>query len=1027
MHADHAALGASPTRTPTTGQLAQTITSLSAETPLAEALDHLAQAASGAVLVEAAGEFVGILTERTALELTMGGLQYERLLGEVCSHTLLWCDSDESYVEIYERMLDRGVRHALVRGANGQIGGILSETAILNQMGVEHFVHLDSIEQIMTPHPFTLDRSSVLHDALKAMREGYIGCIIVTSGEAEPEGVLTTRDITRLLAQRRDLAQERLVEHMSAPVISLDQRRPVIEAAQLMAARHIRHVVVTDAGKVVGVLSQHDIVRCLEHRYVSVLRHMIARQSDEIDAHRQLIAQTNLLDQLLSRTRELGVCLIARDGRIRFANAATLQLLSIDSNESLETLDQLLLAIDAESRDALCALLDSTETRSPTTLRASGRTMLARAYRIGTVPDGVPRETMLLLVDDRIAAEAGEWLGFSRHAFGAMSLPMVWADKSGRITMKNQAFDQLIGAEADTPEIHDLHWLLEDIPDLLMADDRPEVSIRTRARFRRRDGSSIPVELFFSRMQFRGEAYVGGFIHDQSDQARIEHALQDTEQRLTALLDTSPDFIAVKDPQSRWQMANTAGLRMYGLLSADWRFKNNTELADLLPPPADDALRRCSNTDRLAWSSRQTVRYIEDVPPIGDQPARQLDMLKTPIFDTDGKPKALMVVGRDITERMQAERARREADGRLHSALSGMDDLMIIVNARRVIRDHYPKPAPHRFHMDHGELIGKCIDNLLPPEAAERLKQAQQDLEDGRGVQSFDYRQHESDQTHWFNVRISLHKHLEGGSRGMTLMVRDISATRRTTEALERLRAGLEERVTQRTSELEAALTELEAFSYSLSHDLRAPLRGIAGFSRLLTSDFGEHLPPEGLGYLERIRNSVDRMDRLIDDMLDLARLSRKPLRREPVDLTQMARRIAEELNERSPERHITWDIEPGMHTSADPLLLHSVLDNLMGNAWKFTRDCPEPHIRLYSEPANDGVQFIIEDNGAGFDMAYADKLFQPFQRLHSPRDFDGNGIGLATVDRIIRRHGGRIEGESLDQRGAVFRFTLGH
>ena len=117
---------------------------------------------------------------------------------------------------------------------------------------------------------------------------------------------------------------------------------------------------------------------------------------------------------------------------------------------------------------------------------------------------------------------------------------------------------ELIGAEADTPEIHDLYWLLEDIPDLLKADDRPEVSIRTRARFRRRDGSSIPVELFFSRMQFRGEAYVGGFIHDQSDQARIEHALQDTEQRLTALLDTSPDFIAVKDPQSRWQMANTA-------------------------------------------------------------------------------------------------------------------------------------------------------------------------------------------------------------------------------------------------------------------------------------------------------------------------------------------------------------------------------------------------------------------------------------------------------------------------------------
>ena len=168
-------------------------------------------------------------------------------------------------------------------------------------------------------------------------------------------------------------------------------------------------------------------------------------------------------------------------------------------------------------------------------------------------------------------------------------------------------------------------------------------------------------------------------------------------------------------------------------------------------------------------------------------------------------------------------------------------------------------------------------------------------------------------------------------------------------------------------------------------------------------------------------------MDGLIDDMLDLARLSRKPLQREAVDVTQMARRIAEELNERTPERHIHWEIASGMQASADPLLLHSVLDNLMGNAWKFTRGCAEANIRLHSDQDHDGVQFIIEDNGAGFDMAYADKLFQPFQRLHSPREFDGNGIGLATVDRIIRRHGGHIEGESPAHGGAVFRFTLGH
>jgi signal transduction histidine kinase len=166
-------------------------------------------------------------------------------------------------------------------------------------------------------------------------------------------------------------------------------------------------------------------------------------------------------------------------------------------------------------------------------------------------------------------------------------------------------------------------------------------------------------------------------------------------------------------------------------------------------------------------------------------------------------------------------------------------------------------------------------------------------------------------------------------------------------------------------------------------------------------------------------------MDGLIDDMLDLARLSRKPLHRETVDITQMARRIAEELDERNPARTVIWEIAPGLNASADPLLLHSVLDNLLGNAWKFTRNTEPALIRVFSDTEGDTPRFVVEDNGAGFDMVYVDKLFKPFQRLHSPRDFDGNGIGLATVERIIRRHGGQIEGESPEHGGAVFRFTL--
>ncbi|QID17461.1 PAS domain-containing protein [Nitrogeniibacter mangrovi] len=1015
---------ASPLRPPapaSAGLLAQAPTCLPAETPLDMALAHLASAPSAAVLAEAGGEFVGILTERTAVQLTLGGLQYERLLGEVCSQPLLWCEAAESYVDVYERMLTRGVRHALVRAPDGQLAGILGESAILDRMGIEHFAHLDALEQIMTVRPHTLPVTASVDAVARTMREAHVGCVIAVDEDDTPAGVITTHDITRMLAAREDLAAVCLAARMSTPVIGLEADRPVIEAAQLMGIHRIRHVVVTRAGRIAGILSQHDIVRCLEHRYVEVLRRMISRQAEEIDAHRRLVAQGNLLDQLLSRTHELGLCLIEPHGDIRFANAATHQMLDIDGRAELVDRDDLARRLDDDSRPRLAALLGLAHGEAPVTLRAGGRAILARACPLGS------GDILLILVDEQVAAEAGEWLGFSRHAFGAMGLPLVWANGSGRITMRNSAFDTLVGSAADTPLAQDLFSLLDDAHDLTRHAQPPGPDIRKRTGLRRPDGTTIPVELFFTRVHFCGECYVGGFVHDLSAQTRMELALHDTEERLVALLETSPDFIAVKDPASRWQMANTAGLRMYGLEDRDWRGRTNDELAALAPAPLDDMLRRCNDTDLRAWSQREPIRFLEALPRRSAPGVRHLDMIKTPIFDPDGQPKALMVVGRDISARIAAEQARQAAAGRLHSALSGMDDLMLIVDADRVVRDHYPNPAPTRFPFDHGVLIGKSLDALLPSPAADHLQRAQAALAHGDDVQSFDYRVDSAKGAQWFNARISRHEHVEDGGRGMTLMVRDTTRARQTTEALEQLRNTLEARVSERTAELEAALSELETFSYSLSHDLRAPLRAISGFSRLLATEFGNALPAGAGEYMARIRTAVDRMDRLIDDMLDLARLSRKPVQRERIDLTHMAKRIAEELDERDATRRVRWDIQPGMMARADPLLLHSVLDNLLGNAWKFTRDATAPCVRVYTCRDGDPTAFIVEDNGAGFDMNYADQLFQPFQRLHSPREFDGNGIGLATVQRIIRRHGGTISGESPDQGGALFRFTLGH
>jgi signal transduction histidine kinase len=238
--------------------------------------------------------------------------------------------------------------------------------------------------------------------------------------------------------------------------------------------------------------------------------------------------------------------------------------------------------------------------------------------------------------------------------------------------------------------------------------------------------------------------------------------------------------------------------------------------------------------------------------------------------------------------------------------------------------------------------------------------------------------------------------------------------------------ARLEARVAERTRELTLANKELESFSYSVSHDLRTPLRAVDGFSQALLEDEGGSISQDGRDLLERIRAAAGRMGLLIDDLLQLSRVSRAELRREPVDLSALGREVLEELRRREPERDVTVEVAPGVRALGDARLLRIVLENLLGNAWKFTSKRTGARITLFSEEREGRTDYAVRDNGVGFDMAYASKLFSPFQRLHKPAEFPGTGIGLATVQRIIHRHGGHIEAESSPGQGATFRFTLG-
>ncbi len=229
---------------------------------------------------------------------------------------------------------------------------------------------------------------------------------------------------------------------------------------------------------------------------------------------------------------------------------------------------------------------------------------------------------------------------------------------------------------------------------------------------------------------------------------------------------------------------------------------------------------------------------------------------------------------------------------------------------------------------------------------------------------------------------------------------------------------------TKARRELEMVNKELEAFSYSVSHDLRAPLRAIHGFAQAAIEDYGDRLDEVGMDYLERIVRSAERMGQLIDDLLSLSRLSQKDLNIGMVDLSTIAQEVVKELRERDPCRTVEFRIADGLVAECDADLVKIVLDNLLGNAWKFTASKDHAVIEFGAIRQNGETVYFVRDNGVGFDMRYAEKLFMPFQRLHG-EEFEGTGIGLATVARVIYRHGGRIWAEGVPNAGATFFFTL--
>lgn len=376
----------------------------------------------------------------------------------------------------------------------------------------------------------------------------------------------------------------------------------------------------------------------------------------------------------------------------------------------------------------------------------------------------------------------------------------------------------------------------------------------------------------------------------------------------------------------------------------------------------------------------------------------------------------------------QRDAQLRTSETRLANIVNNAGDAIISVDEeQRVVA--YNRAAEQIFGHAPAAALGQSLDMLLPAgigashrehvRAFGREAGATRVMGAGREVAGL-----RADGS-LFPAEASISKVSESGRIIFTAILRDVTERHRAEEEIRRLNEELERKVVERTAQLETANKELEAFSYSVSHDLRAPLRAIDGFSQALLEDYEAKLDEQGRHYLQRVRAATQRMGELIDDLLQLSRVTRAEMHHAMVDMSALAESVIEELRRADPNRRVETTIQPGLEASGDLHLLRIVLVNLLSNAWKFSSRQPVAHIEFGLTDKNGEHAYFVRDNGAGFDMQYVGKLFGAFQRLHSPHEFPGTGIGLATVQRIIHRHGGHVLAEGAVGLGATFYFTL--
>jgi PAS domain S-box-containing protein len=526
----------------------------------------------------------------------------------------------------------------------------------------------------------------------------------------------------------------------------------------------------------------------------------------------------------------------------------------------------------------------------------------------------------------------------------------------------------------------------------------------------RADGEEFPLEASISQIDSDGLKLSTFILRDTSERTRAEEVLREQ----TRILDLAP--ILIRDLSDRIVLWNTGAEQMFGWTADEALDKiSHTLLHTQYPRPLEEIKARVlahghwegelvhvrKNGERIVVATRWVLHR-----------------------DKQGQPKAILAVNNDVTEHRRMEEAERSSELRYRRLFESAKDGILILDGDT---GHIVDVNPYLIQLlgfSKEEFLGKELWQLGFFEDIDASKLAFTELK-ARGYIRYDDLPLKNRDGLLMRVEFVSNSYMAGASRVIQCNIRDITERMRAEEKIRRLNEELEERIAERTAELRTANKELEAFSYSVSHDLRAPLRHINGFSQALLEDCEERLDETGKGYLREVRGASREMAQLIDDVLQLARITRSEMKREEINLSELARSVIAELKKANGRQGVSVKIEEGLVTRGDKRLLRVVLSNLLGNAWKFTSKRDNPEILFGSEQKNGEVFYFVRDNGAGFDMAYVKKLFGAFQRLHTAGEFEGTGIGLATVQRIINRHGGRVWAEGSVNAGATFCFTL--